>query len=953
MSSQSLVVPAKKPRLPARPSLAPGWLDPVLVAAFLALGFLLGAFPLKDTDFWWHLRTGDLIRQTGQVPHHDLYTYTAANHPWVDLHWGFQVLLSWGYAHGGVVALALAKCTITCLALLLLVTARWRQGPVWVLLLAWLPALLVLGGRMYIRPETLTLLYLAIDLAIVCRWERHPALAFLLPVVQVAWVNTQGLFVFGPFLVVLALVDALFRPGALAPGRKRWWRLAGAAAGLTALACLANPYGLRGALFPLSLARTMANPLFAQKIAELTPIPLFIQRSAGWHSLPLQLHLATMALGALSFLIPVVWSGLFRIRAVREKGQEKAGQPARRRRKTSTGSGEPAWRLSTMRLVLFLAFSALSWRATRNSHQFAAVVGTVTAWNFADWAAALGAGRRATSTTALVPRIGALVMITAVFFLVASGKFYAMAGEGRTIGLGEEPLWFPHAAVRFAGEPGMPPRLLSFHDGYAALYEYHNGPDRKVFVDARLEVVGPELYERYIELGRRIREDEPGWPRELDAAERPAVLVGHAGDAILGASILANPAWRCVWFDPMVAVYVHRSYADSARLSAHVVDLGARHFAPDPATDPHGIPALHASAEALWKYAQTLQVRGRPDLARPLVLLGLDYARRICAADPASVDGWKLSGKLEMVREPLAIDGPPVPRYRLPLDPVHDLSAVRATYDLRRAHAQAPRDFLTLFLLKSLYEARGMDEAALPVAQALARIPPINPDQARFIASAGAQLRALESRLGPPPPADWENSSALDKAVTELLARGRARSAAELLEAAYPPERRPWEVTDRLGTLWLHLGEPARARAAWEQAVAPPEAMSGLRLARLAVTSVVEGDWATSRRLYREALTAAADLFEAHYGLAVLEQDAGHAAAAQAAANAATEVAPGAVARSAAGAIATLVRPYTSEGRDPSPPRPRPDIRGVDTPVKKRGPPQNLWVRKCALRGEE
>ena len=77
--------PAKKPRPPAaRPPLAPALLDLVLIAAFLALTFLLGAFPLKDTDFWWHLRTGDLIRQTGQVPHTDLYTFTVPDHPWID-----------------------------------------------------------------------------------------------------------------------------------------------------------------------------------------------------------------------------------------------------------------------------------------------------------------------------------------------------------------------------------------------------------------------------------------------------------------------------------------------------------------------------------------------------------------------------------------------------------------------------------------------------------------------------------------------------------------------------------------------------------------------------------------------------------------------------------------------------------------------------------------------------
>src|SRR3954451_20771511 len=125
--------PAKKPRpAPQRPPLAPAMLDVLLIAAFLALTFLLGAFPLKDTDFWWHLRTGDLIRQTGRVPTTDLYTFTVPDHPWTDLHWGFQVVLSLGYGKLGVVGLNLAKCAVTCLAVALLITARRRDWPVWV-----------------------------------------------------------------------------------------------------------------------------------------------------------------------------------------------------------------------------------------------------------------------------------------------------------------------------------------------------------------------------------------------------------------------------------------------------------------------------------------------------------------------------------------------------------------------------------------------------------------------------------------------------------------------------------------------------------------------------------------------------------------------------------------------------------------------------------------------------
>ena len=84
------------------------------------------------------------------------------------------------------------------------------------MVLAWLPALLLLGGRMYIRPETLSLLYLSVFLAILFRWDRFPALTWLLPLVQVAWVNSHGLFILGPVVLVFALADALLRRGALA-----------------------------------------------------------------------------------------------------------------------------------------------------------------------------------------------------------------------------------------------------------------------------------------------------------------------------------------------------------------------------------------------------------------------------------------------------------------------------------------------------------------------------------------------------------------------------------------------------------------------------------------------------------------------------------------------------------------------------------------------------------------
>ena len=93
---------------------------------------MLGVFPLKDADIYWHLRTGQIIRQTGEVPRTDIFTYTREGAPWIDLHWIFQVGVSRLFERGGAVALNLAKCAVTCLAVLILITtsaaATGRSG---------------------------------------------------------------------------------------------------------------------------------------------------------------------------------------------------------------------------------------------------------------------------------------------------------------------------------------------------------------------------------------------------------------------------------------------------------------------------------------------------------------------------------------------------------------------------------------------------------------------------------------------------------------------------------------------------------------------------------------------------------------------------------------------------------------------------------------------------------
>ncbi len=881
-----------------------------LMLGFLGLVFLLGAFPHKDFDLWFHLKAGDMIRASGLVPRVDTLTYGAEDRPWIDLHWIFQVLVSLGYERGGVPLLNLAKCAISTVAVALLITSKRRDWPAWGILLAWLPALLVLSGRMYVRPETLTLLYLSIDLAILFRWRERPWLALGLPLVQLAWVNTQGLFALGPIIIGFALVDAGVRADAFAPDRRGWWRIALAASVAAGLACLANPFGLTGALYPLQLLGTMGDPIFKRTIGELKPIPDFIAES-GFTSLPLLLHLATIALGALSFLAPLLWLGWAR---VRDRAAPPPADPKTKKKPKRATRPEAPWRLSPFRLLLFGSFSALSLAATRNSHQFAAVVGTVTAWNVGEWLAAIRARRlrlapAAAPRRATGPRLVALGAIALAIAAVASGRFYAWSGENRTIGLGEEPLWFPHEAVRVAGLPGMPDRLVGYHNGLPALYEHAHAPARKAYTDARLEVMGAPLYARYLDLGRKIRTNSGGWAEELDAMGRPALLIDTVdpGNADLVATLMTARNYRCVYFDPIACVFVHASLRSA--VEGYGVDFLARHYGRtlDASTDDQA--TLAATARAYRNVASMILARGGSDRdAAPFVLLGLDFARKLRqAADPAPFDGWKQAGLIENLRYPLAGDRP-IPRFRLPFDPTFDLSAARATHDLGRALAIRPDDGYALTTLARLDDARGMAEAALAAYRAFAALPAVNPSQRQALKLANDRIEGIGRDLATPPKTTWDNLSELDRVVDALLLAGRAETAAAVIEKAHRAEARPWSWADRLAVLRLHLGQPEAARLAWIKAVGPglPEAV---RAARVAATYLVEADFEAARKAYREASALDPKLFEAQYGLALVEQDSGHAAEARDAATEAVRLAPNEPDRSAARLILDLASP--------------------------------------------
>src|SRR5260370_5285844 len=81
---------------------------PVMVnEALTFLTFWTCSPRFDDPDLWWHVKVGQIIWNTHQIPQTDQFSFTAQGHPWIAHEWLSQVVLYLTWRTGGYSALLL------------------------------------------------------------------------------------------------------------------------------------------------------------------------------------------------------------------------------------------------------------------------------------------------------------------------------------------------------------------------------------------------------------------------------------------------------------------------------------------------------------------------------------------------------------------------------------------------------------------------------------------------------------------------------------------------------------------------------------------------------------------------------------------------------------------------------------------------------------------------------
>jgi hypothetical protein len=473
----------------------------------IAIGlFTLATRDLSDSDFWWHLRSGQLIFNTRSVPHVDPFSYSRGGQPWIAHEWLSELMF---YA----VFLVAGKGTLVCLfaiiitAAFLLAYRRCRCS-------TYIAGVVTLCGALAsvptwgVRPQVLSLLLTSLFLLVLDYSEQKPSILWWLPALMLLWVNLHGGFAIGIVLVVVYLLGCAWESfRRRTPGAGLRFRQLAAAL----LACLAviaiNPNGVLLYIYPFETLHLHA----LQHISEW--------RRPDFHHVPFLIFF--------SLLIATVIVVVFSKRKIRAH-----------------------------ELLLLVVTGIAGCHAIRHIPLFALVAIPILSRYLEDLllnqprALSFFVRKRAPSFS-----LRALNLVTVL--LVAAFAGIHLYRTIRQLGASESRN-FPEAAASFLAKRQIPMPLFNHYDwgGYLIWRLY---PAYRVWVDGRTDLYADAFFEEFL----RVYWAQAGWKQQLDSSGIQSAILPPTSP--LAHSLLVSPEWQRIYEDNDAVILTRRTRSAASK----------------------------------------------------------------------------------------------------------------------------------------------------------------------------------------------------------------------------------------------------------------------------------------------------------------------------------------------------------------------------------------------------
>lgn len=225
---------------------------------FFTFSFLYHSDQSFDQDLGRHLKLGEIILTSREVPRVNLFSYTSPDFPFINHHWLFEVIVYLASITIGLQALLVSKflLLLSIASAILFLAYKTKSSLYFSVSFIFLH---LLRGRSELRPEIISFLFTVVTLLILEKFVKdNSKVIYLLPLISLLWVNSHIYFPVGICIQLIFLGDILFqkyvqkRKNALASKKLTTLSIV---LGISLAASFINPHFIKGALYPFMVFR--------------------------------------------------------------------------------------------------------------------------------------------------------------------------------------------------------------------------------------------------------------------------------------------------------------------------------------------------------------------------------------------------------------------------------------------------------------------------------------------------------------------------------------------------------------------------------------------------------------------------------------------------------------------------------------------------------------------------
>ena len=515
----------------------------VVLITLLLYVYLNMCSELRDPDIWLHLKTGEYIVQHRTIPYRDIFSSTVLGKQWIDHSWLLQVLFYLVFHLGGPDNLIFLSAITVTVSFLLLFFCVYKQRQHLAIIVSTLFITIFASRiRFNIRPENLSIFFFSLYLLLLTRHISKKWI-FLLPLAQLIWVNCHGFFILGPLLVAVFILAEKLKRLEILPWEwnkielldTQYYRNLVRVFILVCLVSFINPYGYKGALYPLwvTFSSTEASRIFYAYIQELLPL---------WHF--------KFELASPYYILIAVSAPIFLLNFKR---------------------------INIAYLMMWLIFLAISFRVNRN----------IIFFNFIAFLTISDLLTRGLNVKRYIFNVFfdklkyllryALMIIIIVGIVKKNRSIlessYYIFEENRIKGslLGVISDLYPNKAVDFILKNDLPDNIFNLFN-HGSYFIYHLFPNKKVFIDGRTELYGGDFFINYQKILNVEREAIEDSFRRYNI-NTVVLSSGHSNIGELSRYLFDKPDWVLVYFDKDSMIFLKNTLQNETLITKLKVDL--------------------------------------------------------------------------------------------------------------------------------------------------------------------------------------------------------------------------------------------------------------------------------------------------------------------------------------------------------------------------------------------